>query len=162
MQTRSKLLQQQIQEKGRLLVLCYPEDEDPAETKSPHRREPQECMRSEVYDKESDLREFLLKYEATVESNGRGSAIKAKAFIMAVNISVQHWYTSIPKGHIYSWSQLRSKLLTSFLGLKTLELTSCNFHNCKQGEKETLQEYMQCIFKMRAKALNVADLTIIE
>jgi hypothetical protein len=41
-------------------------------------------------------------------------------------------------------------------------LTSCDFHKYKQGEKETLQEYMQRIIKMRAKALNVDDLTVIE
>jgi hypothetical protein len=51
--------------------------------------------------------------------------------------------------------------LTSFRGLKTEELTSCDFYNYKQGE-ETLQEYMQHIIKMQAKASNVADLTVIE
>ncbi|RLM57795.1 uncharacterized protein C2845_PM18G05220 [Panicum miliaceum] len=106
------------------------------------------------YDGESDPREFLLKYEVVVESNRGESTIKAKAFVMAVKGSAQHWYASILKGHIYSWSQLRSKLLTSFRGLKMEELTSCDFHNCKQGEKATLQEYMQCIIKMRAKAPN--------
>jgi hypothetical protein len=114
------------------------------------------------YDGETDPREFLLKYEAAVESNGGGLAIKAKAFVMAVKGSTQHWFASIPKGHIYSWSQLRSKLVTSFRGLKMEELTSRDFHNCKQGERETLQEYMQRIIKLHAKALNVADLTIIE
>jgi hypothetical protein len=85
-----------------------------------------------------------------------------KAFIMAVKGSAQHWCASISKGHIYSWSQLRSKLLTSFRQLKMEELTSCDFDNYKQGEKETLQEYMERIIKLRAKAPNVADLTIIE
>ncbi|RLN16784.1 polyprotein [Panicum miliaceum] len=67
---------------------------------------------------------------------------------MAAKGSVQHWFASIPKSHIYSWSQLRSKLLTSFQGLKIEELTSCDFHNCKQGEKETLEEYMQRVIKL--------------
>jgi hypothetical protein len=58
------------------------------------------------YDGETNPREFLLKYEATVESNGGGSAIKVKSFILAVKGSAQHWFVSIPKGHIYSWSQL--------------------------------------------------------
>jgi hypothetical protein len=114
------------------------------------------------YEGETDPREFLLKYEAAVESNGGGSAIKAKALIMAMKGPAQHWYASIPRGHIHSWSQLRSKLLTSFRGLKEEELTSCDFHNCKQAEGETLQEYMQHIIKMRARAPNVADLMVIE
>lgn len=81
---------------------------------------------------------------------------------MTMKGPTQHWYASIPKGHIYSWSQQRSKLLTSFRGLKMEELMSYDFHNCKQGEKESLQEYMQRIIKLRAKALKVADLTIIK
>jgi hypothetical protein len=222
-----QLLQQQIQEKRRLLELCHSEDKDPTQTDSPPppRRHPQDRVRSEVarprertirieddpdegsedeyhrdrreyhqrsrrheepwtpltveleqtpwpprfnavvllqYDGETDPREFLLKYEATMESNGGGSTIKAKSFIMAVKGSAQHEFAIIPKGHIYSWSQLRSKLLTSFRGLKIEELTSCDFHNYKQGEKETLQEYMQRIIKLWAKAQNVADLTVIE
>lgn len=62
-------------------------------------------------------------------SKRRGLGNK-KAFIRAVKGSAHHWYTSIPKGHIHSWGQLRSKLLSSFQGLKTEELTSCDFHNC--------------------------------
>lgn len=48
------------------------------------------------YEGESDLREFLLKYEATMESNGGGSAIKAKAFVMIMKGPAQHWYASFP------------------------------------------------------------------
>ncbi|RLN41162.1 gag protein - maize [Panicum miliaceum] len=83
------------------------------------------------YDGEVDPRDFLLKYEASVESNGGGPAIKAKAFVPALKGSAQHWYASLPKGYIHSRSQLRLKLLTSFRGLSIEELTSCNFHNCK-------------------------------
>ncbi|RLN03863.1 uncharacterized protein C2845_PM13G12290 [Panicum miliaceum] len=97
------------------------------------------------YDGEIDPGEFLLKCKATVESNGRISAIKAKASVLALKGSAQHWYASLPKGYICSWGQLRSKLLTSFRGLNTEELTSCDFHNCKQGQDELLQDYMQRI-----------------
>jgi hypothetical protein len=58
------------------------------------------------YDGASNPREFLLKYEVVVESNGGECAIKAKAFVMAVKGSTQHWYANILKGHIYLWSQL--------------------------------------------------------
>lgn len=76
---------------------------------------------------------------------------------MALKGPAQHWYTNIPKGHIHSWHQLRSKLLYSFHGLKPEELMSCDFHNCKQGEKETLHEYMQHFVKLCAKAPNVEE-----
>lgn len=66
------------------------------------------------YERESDPREFLLQYEAAVESNGGGSAIKVKALSMAMKGPVQQWYSNLPKENIYSWSQLKSKLLISF------------------------------------------------
>ncbi|RLM98001.1 uncharacterized protein C2845_PM06G29040 [Panicum miliaceum] len=152
---RCQLLQQQIQDKRRLLELCHPEDEDPIQTGSPPRRQPQQRFRSEVvrprerticieddldessedeyyrdrreyhrrsrkreeawtplavelewvlwpprfnavilrqYDEEIDLREFLLKDEAAVESNGGGLAVKAKAFIMGPKRQRQSLY----------------------------------------------------------------------
>jgi len=36
------------------------------------------------FDGESDLKEFLLKYEATIEVAGGGSACKAKALVLAL------------------------------------------------------------------------------
>ena len=65
--------------------------------------------------------------------------MKAKALVLALKGPTQRWYTNFPEGHIHSWSQLRTKLLTSFWSMKPDEVTSCNFHDIKQGEKETLQ-----------------------
>jgi hypothetical protein len=45
---RCQLLQQQIQDKKRLLELCHLEDEDPIQKESPPRRQPQGRVRSEV------------------------------------------------------------------------------------------------------------------
>ena len=41
------------------------------------------------------------------------------------------------------------------------EVTSCDFHNLKQGSM-TLQEYLQSIMKLRARGPNVADQSIID
>ncbi|RLN12391.1 Zeon1 gag protein [Panicum miliaceum] len=114
------------------------------------------------FDGESDLEEFLLKYKVAVESNGGGSEVKAKALVMAMKGAAQHWYTNLPRGCIHSWSQLRAKLLTNFRRLKPDELTSCDFHACKQGEKETLQEYMHRFVKLRAKVPQVPDVIVID
>jgi hypothetical protein len=45
---RCQLLQQQIQEERRLLEMCYPEDDTPAETESPPRRHHHTSVRSEA------------------------------------------------------------------------------------------------------------------
>ena len=41
------------------------------------------------FDGESDPEEFLLKYEATIESTGGGRAVKAKALVLALKGPVQ-------------------------------------------------------------------------
>ena len=85
------------------------------------------------FDGESDPKEFLLKYEATIEATGGGSACKAKALVLALRGLAQRWYTNLPLGNIQFWSQLRMELSTSFRAVKPDEVTSCDFHNMKQG-----------------------------
>lgn len=53
-------------------------------------------------------------------------------------------------------------LITSFQGLRLEEPTSCDFHSCKQGDKETLHDYLQRIVKMRAWAPRVAEESVID
>jgi hypothetical protein len=76
------------------------------------------------YDGDYDLKEFLMKFEAAVESNGGDATTRAKAPVMALKGEVQYWYANIPKGHITSWFQLRNKLLSSFKGMQVEELDS--------------------------------------
>jgi hypothetical protein len=73
------------------------------------------------YDGDYDPKEFLMKFEAAVESNGGDATTKAKALVMALKGEVQYWYANIPKGHITSWFQLRNKLLSSFKGMQVEE-----------------------------------------
>jgi len=113
------------------------------------------------YNGESNLREFLLKYEAAIEATGGGSACKAKALILALKGLAQQWYTNLPNGYIYSWEQLRLELATGFRAVKPDKVTSCNFHDLNQGSS-TLQDYMLPIIKLRAKATHVAKPSIID
>jgi hypothetical protein len=74
------------------------------------------------YNGDYDPKEFLMKFEAAVESNGGDAITKAKALVLALKGEVQYWYANIPKGHITSWFQLRNKLLSSFKGMQVEEL----------------------------------------
>jgi hypothetical protein len=81
------------------------------------------------YDGDYDPKEFLMKFEAVVESNGGDATTKAKALVLALKGEVQYWYANIPKGHITSWFQLRNKLLSSFKGMQVEELDSNDLVN---------------------------------
>jgi hypothetical protein len=53
------------------------------------------------------------------------------------------------------------ELTAAFWAPKPDETTSCNFHNLKQGSS-SLQEYLHCLVRLRARSPEVAEKTIIE
>jgi hypothetical protein len=115
------------------------------------------------YDGDYDPKEFLMKFEAAVESNGGDATTKAKALVLALKGEVQYWYANIPKGHITSWFQLCNKLLSSFKGMQVEELDSNDLVNmCVQGDKESLQDYMQRVVKLTARAPGVSESSTID
>jgi hypothetical protein len=115
------------------------------------------------YDGDYDLKEFLMKFEAAVESNGGDATTKAKALVLALKGEVQYWYANIPKGHITSWFQLRNKLLSSFKGMQVQELDSNDLFNmCVQGDRESLQEYMHRVVELTARAPGVSESSTID
>ena len=135
-----------------------PLSEELEEIQCPHRLNPAVLPQ---FDGESDPKEFLLKYEATIEASGGGTACKAEALVLALQDLAQRWYKNIPFGSILSWNQLCSELRASFRAVRPNEVTSCNFHNLKQGSM-TLQEYLQSIMKLRVRGPDVADQSIID
>ena len=72
----------------------------------------------------------------------------------------QHWYSNLPNGHIRAWDQLRAELSAVFWAAKPDKVNSCDFHNLEQGGS-TLQEYLHCLVRLRARAPDVAEKTII-
>jgi hypothetical protein len=56
-----------------------------------------------MYDGHSDLKQFLMRYEATISSYGGNAAVMAKSFVMAVKNVAQTWYSSLRPGTITSW-----------------------------------------------------------
>ena len=135
-----------------------PLSEELEEIQWPHRLNPAVLPQ---FDGESDPEEFLLKYEATIEAARGGTACKVKALVLALRGLAQRWYANIPPGSISSWVQLRSQLRSSFRAVKPDEVTSCDFHNLKQGSM-TLQEYLQSLIKLRARGPDVTDQSIID
>jgi hypothetical protein len=85
------------------------------------------------FDGESNPKEFLLKYEATIEAIGRGTTCKFKALVLTLRGQAQRWYTNLPSGTILSWKQLRSELIVNFQTVRNDKVTSSDFHNNKQG-----------------------------
>jgi len=67
-------------------------------------------------DGQSDPRQFLMSFEATVISRGGDETTLAKSLVMAVKGPAQQWYSSLKAKSIHSWDQLKANLLVNFQG----------------------------------------------
>jgi hypothetical protein len=115
-----------------------------------------------MYDGHSDLKQFLMSYEATISSYGGNTAVMAKSFIMAVKSVAQTWYSSLWPGTITSWQKLKNMLITSFQGFQTKPVTAQALFQCTQDHEEYLQTYVRRFLRLRAQAPIVPNEIVIE
>jgi hypothetical protein len=92
-----------------------------------------------MYDGHSDLKQFLMSYEATISSYGGNTTVMAKSFIMAVKSVPQMWYSCLRPGTIMSWQKLKDMLVISFQGFKMKPVTAQALFQCTQDHEEYLQ-----------------------
>jgi hypothetical protein len=103
-----------------------------------------------MYDGHSNLKQFLVSYEATISSYGGNTAAMAKYFVMAVRSVAQTWYSSLWSGTITSWQKLKDMLVTSFQGFQTKPATAQALFQCTQDHEEYLQAYIRRFLRLRA------------
>jgi hypothetical protein len=115
-----------------------------------------------MYDGNSDAKQFLMSYEATISSYGGNTAVMAKSFIMTVKSVAQTWYSSLRQGTITSWQKLKDMLITSFQGFQTKPVTTQALFQCKQNHEEYLQAYVRKFLRLRAQAPTVPNEIFIE
>jgi len=115
-----------------------------------------------MYNGHSDLKQFLMSYEATISSYGGNTAVMAKSFVMAVQSVAQTWYSSLRPGTITSWQKLKNMLVTSFQGFQTKPVTAQALFQCTQDHEEYLQAYVRKFLRLRAQAPMVPNEIVIE
>jgi hypothetical protein len=115
-----------------------------------------------MYDGHSDLKQFLMSYEATISSYGGNAAVMAKSFVMAVRTVAQTWYSYLRLGTITLWQKLKDILVTSFQGFQTKSVTTQALFQCTQDHEEYLQAYVRRFLRLRAQAPTVPNEIIIE
>jgi hypothetical protein len=85
-----------------------------------------------MYDGHSDLKQFLMSYEATISSYGGNAAVMAKSFVLAVRNVAQTWYSPLRPGTITSWQKLKDTPVTSFQGFQTKPVIAQALFQCTQ------------------------------
>jgi hypothetical protein len=81
----------------------------------------------------SDPHQFIMSFEAAVASTGENETVLAKSFVIAAEDDALAWYTTLKPSIVYSWENLRDKILANFKGFASESLTSTDLFQCKQS-----------------------------
>ena len=102
-----------------------------------------------------------MSFEAAVASVGGNKAVLAKSFVIAAEGDVLAWYSMLKPSSVYSWEDLRDKILANFKGFTSESLTFVDLFQCKKN-KEALKDYFYKFVQMKVKAPNVPEDVAIE
>jgi hypothetical protein len=109
------------------------------------------------YHGNTDPRKFLMCYEAAIASAGGDEATLAKSLIISLEDATANWYSRLPPSCIYSWQQLKDKILLNFQGFQPELDTKEDFLSCVQKEREPLPEFYRRFLQLKAQAPDVFD-----
>jgi len=98
-----------------------------------------------------------MSFEAAVASACGNEVVLAKSFVIVAEGDALAWYSMLKPSSVYSWEDLRDKILANFKGFTSESLTSMDMFQCKQNQGETLKDYFQKFVQMKAKAPNVKE-----
>ena len=62
----------------------------------------------------TDPRQFLMSFEAAVALVGGNETVLPKSFVIVAKGDALAWYSMLRLGSIYSWKNLRDKILSNF------------------------------------------------
>ena len=82
-----------------------------------------------------------MSFDAAVASAGGNEVVLAKSFVIAAKGDALAWYSMLRPSSIYSWEDLRDKILANFKGFTSESLTSMDLFQCKQNQGEALKDY---------------------
>jgi hypothetical protein len=74
-------------------------------------------------------------YEAAIASARGDEATLAKSLIISLQDVAANWYSKLPPCYIYSWQQLKDKILLNFQGFQTELDTKEFFFVRSKGER---------------------------
>jgi hypothetical protein len=85
------------------------------------------------YNCKTDPRQFVMSFEAAVASTRGNDSVLTKSFVIAAEGDALAWYSMLKPSTIYSWENLRDKILANFKGFSSESLTSTDLFQCKQN-----------------------------
>jgi hypothetical protein len=103
-----------------------------------------------------------MSFEVAVAFAGGNDTILAKSFVIATEGDALAWYSMLRPNSVYSWKDLRDKIIANFKGFTIESLTSMDLFQCRQNQGEALRDYFQRFVQLKVKAPNVLEDVAIE
>jgi hypothetical protein len=98
-----------------------------------------------------------MSFEAAVASARGNDSVLAKSFVITAKADALAWYSMLKPSTIYSWENLRDKILENFKGFSSESLSSTDLFQCRQSQGEPMKDYFQRYVQLKARAPNVSD-----
>lgn len=109
------------------------------------------------YNGKTNPMQFIMSFEAVIASAGGDDTVLAKSFIITTEEDVLNWYSMLKPKNIYSWENLRDKILSNFHRFKSESLTASDLFQCKQSQAEPLKDYFQRFVHLKSRDPNVIE-----
>jgi hypothetical protein len=107
-------------------------------------------------------RQFLMRYESTVNSAGGVDIALAKSFIIACEGPVLNWYSLLQPHLVCSWVDLKTKFMQAFQVFHETTTESSDLYDCKQKDKEPLRNFVRRFMQQRSQIPEADDKTMIK
>jgi hypothetical protein len=103
-----------------------------------------------------------MSYKVAVNSAGGHDVALAKSFIIACEGSILNWYSLLPPHSIYSWIDLKTKLIHAFQVFHETSAKPLDIFNCKQKDREPLQRFVRICMLQKSQIPGTDDKTTIQ
>jgi hypothetical protein len=113
------------------------------------------------YNAFGNSRQFLMRYESTVNSAGDDVAL-AKSFIIACEGPVLNSYSLLQPHLVCSWVDLKIKFMQAFQMFHDTTAESSDLYNCKQKDRDPLRNFVRRFMQQRSQIPEADDKTMIK
>jgi hypothetical protein len=107
-------------------------------------------------------RQFLMRYELAVNSVRGDDVALAESFIIACEGPVLNWYSLLQLHSVCSWVDLKTKFMQAIHMFHDTTAESSDLYNCKQKDREPLQNFVRRFMQQRSQIPEADDKTTIK
>jgi hypothetical protein len=114
------------------------------------------------YDAKQDPVQWLRCYALSIENTGGNNDTKYLYFPFYLDQAPLTWLESLHKNSIEEWDQLKAQFTSNFMGAMGHSGTRIDLAMVKQGQGETLRQYMRRFFDKCTIVVDVTDKEVID